>query len=721
LFQELRLQSPCVVSIAIAPVDADRLDSYRRIAMFWNAHLQPLGPAIANAGFANLANLYAQYGRFLMPDRFLCAVALQVAASTPTAARAVALHLTGRLGGSRSFAVRDPVTAPLASLREPWNDIPHREKWSEERWRRRRERLHRELSADGIEHGEFEEIFGEFLIELPHLYTLDEASAVAGLPVANEEGLPGFVTRLIAPFSEPSGTGAFSTALPPPEDRIRIGIASGNNIFASPLGSSTVNGDWHTIAPSDFTKHAFVVGSTGSGKTVTTLFLVRELIRLKIPFLIIEPVKTEYYDQLKHIHGLSLRRYRLEGTSEGTQADDFLAFDPMRLQDGVSVARHASYLKSCFEAAFPLEPIAALILDSGLRNYYTDKPVNFGCGLGLFTRGSAGVHRDIRYLNKRQIDKDGKEKLLRDVASAGAPDGKAQGKIVQSWNLIHPSLAGFREYFLKTYLPRVVQAKSGQDKLNELLEQWRQLFERRFDALSSSMIGVAARKADQLFRQNAANYDLYSELLKGPTVLELDGVPDDEHKALLMAFVMTFLFERRQADDLIERENRSYDEPSAAPDKLKHVLFIEEAHRILANVSRNGRGDLAGAGAQAKSVSLFVDMLAEIRAFGQGLVIVEQIPTKIVPEAVKNTNLKIMLRLTAADDREFLGTAMNFTDEQKRFVTSLRAESGRGVDMVVFEQQLDQPRLLTLPLPAKREPTIHASLFPDGSPGGNIE
>jgi hypothetical protein len=110
-------------------------------------------------------------------------------------------------------------------------------------------------------------------------------------------------------------------------------------------------------------------------------------------------------------------------------------------------------------------------------------------------------------------------------------------------------------------------------------------------------------------------------------------------------------------------------------------------------------------------------MLAEIRAFGQSIVIVEQIPTKIVSEAVKNTNLKIMLRLTADDDREYLGSAMNFTDDQKRFVTSLRAEAGRGVDMVVFEQQLDQPRLLSLPLPLTSGRPIHEALFERRSEG----
>nr|WP_294523848.1 hypothetical protein [uncultured Rhodopila sp.] len=684
LFHELRAQAPCIVSISLAAVDAARLDSYRRIAVCWAQNLKPFGSEIANAGFANDAALRAQYDRFLLPDRFLCVLTMQVACSSAVGARSVALQLTARLGGLRSFAIRTPVTASLSVLGDPWSDVPHTTRWSAERWSRRRERLRREAAREGIVTTGLEPVFEDFLIELPHLYTIDEAMAVAGFPVADEDGLPGMDTRLIAPFSEPSGTGSFPATdaaglwSSPPADRIRIGIAP-NRAAATP-GSADTNrstGDWHTISPRDLTKHAFVVGSTGSGKTVTTLFLVRELARLSIPFLIIEPVKTEYFDRLKKIPGLNLTRHRFEGTNEGMPDPNFLAFDPMRLQSGVSVARHASYLKSCFEAAFPVDPATAQVLESGIRRYYRD-----GCRLSIFSRGGRAAHRW------------GPEHLKK--GDARSPPR----------SVVHPSLEGFRSFFLNAFLPTVVQVGKDQPKLAEHYETLRQWFERRFEALMSGLVGIAAQKAKAAFRQDPERYNPFSELLSGRCILELDGIPDEEQKALMMAFIMTFLFEKRQADDLQARERGEN-----PVDDLKHVLIVEEAHRVLANPSHGGRGELAGAGAQAKSVSLFVDMLAEIRAFGQGLIIVEQIPTKIVPEALKNTNLKIMLRLTAADDREFLGTAMNFSEDQKRFVTSLRAEAGRGVGMVVFEQQIDQPRLLSLPLPIADDVPIHEALF----------
>ena len=54
------------------------------------------------------------------------------------------------------------------------------------------------------------------------------------------------------------------------------------------------------------------------------------------------------------------------------------------------------------------------------------------------------------------------------------------------------------------------------------------------------------------------------------------------------------------------------------------------------------------------------------------MIIAEQLPTKLVQDAVKNTNLKIMHRLTAEDDRRYLGETMGFDESQMRFATRLQ-------------------------------------------------
>jgi hypothetical protein len=54
------------------------------------------------------------------------------------------------------------------------------------------------------------------------------------------------------------------------------------------------------------------------------------------------------------------------------------------------------------------------------------------------------------------------------------------------------------------------------------------------------------------------------------------------------------------------------------------------------------------------------------------VIIAEQLPTKLVADAVKNTNLKIVHRLTAEDDRRYVGETMGFDESQQKFATRLK-------------------------------------------------
>jgi len=91
-------------------------------------------------------------------------------------------------------------------------------------------------------------------------------------------------------------------------------------------------------------------------------------------------------------------------------------------------------------------------------------------------------------------------------------------------------------------------------------------------------------------------------------------------------------------------------------------------------------------------------MLAEIRAYGEGLVIAEQIPAKLVPDAVKNTALKVVHRLPARDDRDLVGAAMNLDAGQSRQVVSLPP----GV-AAVFADGMDRPVRVRVPFGGDRE------------------
>jgi DNA helicase HerA-like ATPase len=187
----------------------------------------------------------------------------------------------------------------------------------------------------------------------------------------------------------------------------------------------------------------------------------------------------------------------------------------------------------------------------------------------------------------------------------------------------------------------------------------------------------------------------FAALLRGNVVLEIEDVGDDADKAFLMGTVLIRLAEHLR---LTHR--------TAGPvPGLAHLTVVEEAHRLLRRPAPGGAG---GAGAAAHAVELFAGLLAEIRAYGEGLVIAEQIPTRLAPDAIKNTAVKITHRLPAADDREVVGATMNATPAQSRYLVTL--PPGQAA---VFTDGMDFPVLVRIKDGTEREaaspaPTVDA-------------
>jgi uncharacterized protein len=168
-------------------------------------------------------------------------------------------------------------------------------------------------------------------------------------------------------------------------------------------------------------------------------------------------------------------------------------------------------------------------------------------------------------------------------------------------------------------------------------------------------------------------------LLSRNVVLTLEDVANDEDKAFLIGTLLI-----RVVEHLRLRAR------TGLADGLRHVIVLEEAHRLL----RAGRE-----GASGHAVELFASMLAEIRAYGEGIVIAEQIPAKLVPDVVKNTALKVMHRLPASDDRQLVGATMNLDDAQSRHVVSMLPG-----EAAAFADGMDRPLRIRVPYGGDREP-----------------
>jgi len=64
-------------------------------------------------------------------------------------------------------------------------------------------------------------------------------------------------------------------------------------------------------------------------------------------------------------------------------------------------------------------------------------------------------------------------------------------------------------------------------------------------------------------------------------------------------------------------------------------------------------------------------MVAELRKFGEGVILVAQFPTQIASEVVKNVGVKLIFRTAWLDDLRLLRDALGLTEEQVKYLTNM--------------------------------------------------
>lgn len=164
---------------------------------------------------------------------------------------------------------------------------------------------------------------------------------------------------------------------------------------------------------------------------------------------------------------------------------------------------------------------------------------------------------------------------------------------------------------------------------------------------------MAGSKGLMLNTRRSMDFD---SLLDKKVVLELEDLKSGEDKAFVMALIIGRLVEA-----LKSRFRRARGVPG-----FQHILLFEEAHRLL---SSPAPGDSQG---RRHGVEMFTDLLAEVRKYHECLVIVDQVPSKLAPEILKNTSTKIVHTLFTRDDREALGNAMSLDNEQVDYLSRLK-------------------------------------------------
>lgn len=397
----------------------------------------------------------------------------------------------------------------------------------------------------------------------------EELALIAGMPTRE---LPGLKIRKSVDFALNTG------CVPNAANSVALGhiVQHGRTLTHSAVH----------LSADELRKHVFVTGVTGAGKTTTCLKL---LLESGLPFLVIEPAKTEY--RALHGQGLAIEYYCL-GREDLTpfRLNPFELLSPKQ-----NLASHIDTLKATLAAVFPMEAAMPQIVEEAIIKAYVCK--------GWMIHESENLFVDDPWSSAR------------DVWPTFSDMIHELGAVIQS--------KGLGKEFEEKYHGSLVAR------------------------LTNLTLGTKGR---MLNTRRSMNFD---QLLDKCVVIELEELKDEQDKALFMGLLLT-----RLAECMKQRHQRN--------PEFQHLTLVEEAHRLLA------RPEPGDGGARRMGVEMFANLLAEVRKYGEGLIIADQIPNKLVPDVIKNTNTKIVHRLFAADDRTTIGDAMGLSDPQKDFLPMLQ-------------------------------------------------
>lgn len=351
------------------------------------------------------------------------------------------------------------------------------------------------------------------------------------------------------------------------------------------------------LSESDLNKHTFVCGITGSGKTNTVKKILE---RVNRPFLVIEPAKKEYRNIKKEVTVYTLGRPEI----------NCLKLNPFYIFPGISPQQHIDLLKDLFSASFALYGPMPYILEKCLYNVYTKKGWNLTLGFHpclINTKSQQGLFDE--------------------------PEIKAHYSII-SHKYLFPTMQDLKDeidYYIENEMTYEGEVKGN----------IRGAIKARIDSLCVGSKG---------YMFNTYDTTDFDDLFGKNVVLELEGLADDADKAFALGLLVIYVNEYRQVKKEI-----------GGTSGLKHLLVIEEAHRLLKNVSTESNEDLGNP--KGKAVEHFTNMLAEMRSYGQGVIVAEQIPCKLAPDVIKNSSNKIIHRIVAKDDQETVANTIGVYSE----------------------------------------------------------
>lgn len=376
----------------------------------------------------------------------------------------------------------------------------------------------------------------------------------------------------------------------------------------------SVTGSSFCLSKRDLNKHVFVCGLTGSGKTTTIKHILMGLVSdERTPFLVLESAKRDYRQLLAN----NVFKKNLNVFTIGNATVSPIHVNPFYVQAGVHPLEHIDYLKALIIASFSLYGPMPSIIEKCLHAIYIKKGWDLTLGVHPFFLDKVGSIDKERYS-------------------------------IEEHYYCFPTLTD-----LKDEVSRYVKSELGYK--GELRDNICTAIIVRLESLCIGAKGL-------MF--NTHDFFPINDLLGTNTILEMEGLADDDDKAFFVGLILVLIREHRQ-------QSNPAINPGSTSRGLRHLIVIEEAHRLLQNINTERQSDLIG-NPKGKAVEVFCNILAEMRSLGQGVAVVEQIPSKISPDVIKNSNTKIIHRIVSRDDQALVAGSLGIDADDALYLNRLK-------------------------------------------------
>lgn len=188
----------------------------------------------------------------------------------------------------------------------------------------------------------------KILYRLPYIMTADEAAAFFRLPFREK-------TMAALRINQTVGSVEHFDASVVSESNIQFGTLLTHDYSDIVIG----------CPENAFTKHALIVGTPGSGKTTFSINILMQFVKRGIPFLAIEPTKTEYRAMIDAIPDLQIF------TPGNNNVSPFI-INPFIPPKNITIEQYIPSLASAFKAAFSMPSPLDIIFLRAIRACYSE-------------------------------------------------------------------------------------------------------------------------------------------------------------------------------------------------------------------------------------------------------------------------------------------------------------------------------------------------------------